>query len=95
MGHPGVVQALVSRGLGKAVRLEDAKPGDFLQFWRSVQLAAPSGHSAIYLSHDTDATGQITLRYWSSQPATNGIGVHSEKVGDPWEIHIVRAIIPR
>jgi hypothetical protein len=31
------------------------------------------------------------LRYWSSQRATGGIGVHEEEVGPGWQIHLVRA----
>ena len=91
MGHPGVATALVERGLGTSVAAEDAQPGDFVQYWRSVDLAKPSGHSAVFLGWDEGPQGERVLRYWSSQPATGGIGVHSEVVGPDWELHFVRA----
>lgn len=89
MGHDGVVSALVSRGWGRRVTLADARPGDLCQFWRSVDLDRPSGHSVVFLGL-TDGR----LRYWSSQRATNGIGVHEETVGPGWQIHLVRATDP-
>lgn len=91
MGHSGCVVALVKRGWGEVVNLRDAKPGDLCQFWRSVDLDKPSGHSVVFLDYDETLR---RLQYWSSQRATNGIGVHEETVTDQWEIHIVRPSIP-
>ncbi len=66
----GPVDALVIRGLGTEVTdLSQARPGDFVQLWRS----SGSGHSVVLLSLDND---QIT--YWSTQPITNGIGRRTE-----------------
>jgi hypothetical protein len=86
MGHPGVVSALVRRGLGVPVPWRRARAGDFVQFWRSTDLAKPSGHSAVVLEVEGDR-----LVYLSSQPATSGVGEHTEIVGPSWEVHVVRA----
>lgn len=87
MGHPGAAVGLVVRGLGRRVSVREARPGDLCQFWRSVDLAKPSGHSVVFLSLDGDR-----LRYWSSQPATGGVGVHTETVGPAWRLHLARAL---
>jgi len=89
MGHSGVVAALVARGLGVEVALEEARPGDLCQFWRSVDLARPSGHSVIFLGLEVRGGVQI-LRYWSSQQATGGVGRHAEAIGPDWSVHLVR-----
>ena len=86
LGHEGVVAGLVARGLGRRVALAEARPGDLCQFWRTVDPARPSGHSVVFLSFDAGE-----LRYWSSQRATNGIGVHAERVGPEWSVAVVRA----
>lgn len=86
MGHPGVVSALASRGWGDPVPVDRAIAGDLCQFWRSTDLATPSGHSVLLLGVDGDR-----LRYWSSQRATEGVGEHEERVGPSWEVHVVRA----
>ena len=91
MGHDGVADALVKRGWGESVAPEEAQPGDFVQYWRSVDLAAPSGHSAVFLGWREDRS---VLRYASSQPATNGVGEHEESVGPTWRLAFVRAWVP-
>jgi hypothetical protein len=64
---------------GKKVDLEAAKPGDFVQFWRNNN----TGHSAIFLGWQRDASGNIIgLRYRSSQKNTNGIGERVDPVGE-------------
>jgi len=68
--------ALESTGLGRAVPPEKARPGDFVQLWRE----SGSGHSVIFLGWKKDAKGRITaIRYWSTQTATDGIGINEEK----------------
>lgn len=89
IGHSGAVDALVARGLGVAVAAEEARAGDLCQFWRRTDLANPSGHSVLFLAWGERA-GARTIRYWSSQPATRGIGEHEEVIGPGWEIHLVR-----
>jgi hypothetical protein len=70
--------ALENLGLGKAVKMEDAKPGDFVQFWRNNK----SGHSVIFLGWKRDTSGKITgINYRSTQTMTNGIGDRTETIG--------------
>lgn len=90
MGHAGVAAALVDAGLGVAVASEQAEPGDFVQYWRSTDLAAPSGHSAVFVGWD-DAGDRRRLCYASSQPATDGVGHHAEIVEPDWTLAFVRA----
>jgi hypothetical protein len=80
-GGAGAAEALPAHALGERVAtLDDARPGDFLQGWapdRSI------GHSAIFLGWDRDDAGAIAgVRYWSSQPWTDGIGESSMVLGD-------------
>src|SRR5690606_24179458 len=50
----GPVEALVSRGLGVRIeRLEDARPGDFVQLWRD----SGSGHSVVFLGWEKARDG--------------------------------------
>lgn len=63
----GPVDALVPRGLG--LNPAQGQPGDFAQLWRK----NGSGHSVIVLEHTKDH-----LKYFSTQPSTNGIGVRVE-----------------
>jgi len=86
MGHPGAAEALVRWGLGVPVAPRRARAGDFVQFWRSTDLARPSGHSAVVIGWEGDA-----LRYLSSQPATRGVGEHVEIVGSQWDVYVARA----
>lgn len=73
-------RALVEHKLGRAIKLEDARPGDFVQLWR----ASKSGHSVVFLGLDRDAAGRaVALRYWSTQKATNGIGERVERFDGP------------
>ncbi len=75
-----IQNAVVAYRLGAPVdRLEDARPGDFVQFWRH----SGSGHSVVLLDWLRDADGKlIGLRYWSSQKATRGIGEREERFGE-------------
>lgn len=64
---------------GQKVKMEDALPGDFLQFWRNNK----TGHSALFLGWERDSQGNIIgVRYRSSQRKTNGIGEMVEPVGE-------------
>ncbi|MHC4607570.1 MAG: hypothetical protein ACYTAF_11685 [Planctomycetota bacterium] len=75
--------ALESTGLGRAVDPTDARPGDFVQFWRS----NGTGHSAVFLGW-TDDGG---IRYWSTQESTGGIAEKTEEPA-PDEIYFGRAM---
>jgi hypothetical protein len=77
-GGKGAAEALPALGLGRRITsLEDAQPGDFVQVW-----SGSWGHSMIFLGWIRDDRGAITgLRYWSSQPWTDGMGVSEIAVG--------------
>jgi len=88
-----IYHALVDFELGTAVeKREEAKPGDFVQFWRH----NGSGHSVIFLEWKRKGREIVGLRYGSTQGATNGIGVHTENFGDrgraidPAQVYLVR-----
>ncbi len=69
--------ALQKLGIGGPVSHEDARPGDFAQFWRS-----KSGHSVVFLDWLRDASGKkIGLKYRSAQGA-KGISDTQEKFSD-------------
>jgi len=95
-GGAGPAEALPAHRLGARIaRLDDALPGDFVQAWA----ADGSGHSMVFLGWDRDPAGAIRgIRYWSSQPWTDGIGASSMPVGpDGWvadQIHVARAACP-
>lgn len=80
---PGPSAALEAFDLGRTIPREEALPGDFVQIWRTKNAAGKmTGHSVIFLDWVRDEAGRITgFRYWSSQPATNGIGERVEHFG--------------
>ncbi|MEM9493045.1 MAG: hypothetical protein AAGC55_28100 [Myxococcota bacterium] len=75
----GPAEALPALDLGVAIDDPDqALPGDFVQFWMN----GGRGHSAVFLSWLRDQSGQVIgLRYWSTQPWTDGIDVSSHRIG--------------
>lgn len=86
--------AMEKLGVGKRVELDNAKSGDFVQFWRT-----KSGHSAVFVEWVVDGGARVGLKYRSSQGKTDGIGTHTEyfkgvsgKDGyvDPARIYICR-----
>ena len=69
--------ALPNLGIGRQITPDDARPGDFVQFWRT-----KSGHSAVFLGW-VDRDGQrIGLKYRSSQDSTHGVGDKAEYFKD-------------
>jgi len=68
------VIALIRMGLGKEISFQEAKAGDFIQFWRG-----KTGHSAVFkgwiLNEKKDTVG---IEYRSTQKATDGIGDNKE-----------------
>jgi len=92
-----LVTALTRFGLGIEVpRLEDAKPGDFIQFWWN----RGTGHAAILTDLYRGAQGNVTgFEYWSSQSGTEGWGRMRESLGSDTSvnlgrIYLVRAVVP-
>lgn len=65
------VQAL---GIGEPVEAEHARPGDFLQLWRTNM----SGHSVVFLGWVMQDSQPVGVKYRSSQTSTDGIGDHTE-----------------
>lgn len=81
-----LVNALASSQLGVEIPLEEAQPGDFLQFWR--KSARPSGHSGIVTGLLGDKeTGVYGFRLWSITTA-DGI---SEREFEFMRDHVDRA----
>lgn len=83
---------LSSLKLGWAItKLEDARAGDFVQFWRH----SGSGHQAVFVNWIYKRGEIVGLTYWSSQGSTQGIGYHSEWIGPEGikrdEIYVGRA----
>lgn len=72
------VVAAVNLGIGREVRLEEARAGDFVQFWR----ANGSGHSVVLLRPIRRDGRLAALEYRSSQASTNGIGDRTEHFAD-------------
>lgn len=79
--------------IGHAVSINEALPGDIVQFWRNNK----TGHSVVFLSWDLDAFGRISgMNYRSSQKSTFGIGDRCEDIGSGKEdINIQRIYIGR
>jgi len=72
------VVAAENLGIGREVALDDARPGDFIQFWR----ANGSGHSVVLLRAIRREGRLVGLEYRSSQGSTNGIGNRIEHFAD-------------
>jgi hypothetical protein len=66
-------------GIGREVkRLEDARPGDFVQIWRTNK----SGHSVVLIDWVREGGRIVGIKYRSSQKATDGIGDRVEYFAD-------------
>jgi hypothetical protein len=87
LGGRGSVDALTAHRLGAEVSLADAQPGDFVQAWNA---DGTFGHSFVFLAADAEQ-----IRYWSSQPWTDGIDRSESPFGDggfePSRIYLARA----
>jgi hypothetical protein len=71
---PGL--ALEKYGLGYQIDdMKNVKKGDFVQIWRT----SGSGHSVIFMNWTVNDAGDTTgMRYWSTQPGTNGVNYNTE-----------------
>jgi hypothetical protein len=80
---PGPSAAAEQFGLGKTIPRGEARPGDFVQIWRTENKNGKvSGHSVIFLDWVRDAGGNPNgFRYWSTQPGTKGINEVTEHYG--------------
>ncbi len=70
--------AMEELGVGHAIPLAKAKPGDFVQLWRT----SGSGHSVLFLKWVTEAGKQVGFHYRSSQGSTDGIADKIEYFSD-------------
>ncbi len=84
---PGPSAALASFNIGKEISRDEVVPGDFVQIWRRwdrEKKSHGSGHSVIFLSWERDEYGEIKgIRYISTQPSTDGIGITTEYFRGP------------
>ena len=81
---PGPSAALEEFRLGRTIEPDMALPGDFVQIWRTPKegKTIPTGHSVIFLNWVRDKADKIEgMRYWSTQPGTNGISERIEYFG--------------
>lgn len=77
----GIYYALTESNKGIAIdKLENVKPGDFVQFWNLTW-----GHCGIVKSIDIDSQ---TMELYSSFPSTNGYGIQTFSI--PAECYFVR-----
>ena len=68
---PGSLYALAMyTKMGERIGALDAEPGDFC----NINWTNGPGHSVVFLSWDQTPEGEPTMRYWSSQKGTNGLG---------------------
>jgi hypothetical protein len=71
------VMGLAESGLGYAVSAEEAKAGDFLQFYRG-----KDGHSVVFLKWVEENGQRVGFTYRSSQKSTDGVGDKTEYFSD-------------
>jgi hypothetical protein len=69
--------AMENLSIGKVVPFEQARAGDFVQFWRG-----KSGHSAVFLKWIEEGGKKIGFQYRSTQKSTDGIGDKIEYFND-------------
>jgi hypothetical protein len=70
--------AMEKLGVGKTISHDEARAGDFCQFWRT----SKTGHSVVFLKWIEKDGQRIGLRYRSSQELTKGVGDRTECFAD-------------
>ncbi|MDP4175419.1 MAG: hypothetical protein Q8933_15705 [Bacteroidota bacterium] len=76
--------------MGKEIKPEDAKPGDFVNIsWKT-----GIGHSVIFLGWYIDKNNVKNMVYWSSQKGTNGYGDQVVPLEKIEEVKFVRLTNP-
>lgn len=77
-GPSGCAGAIDTYDMGPTITdLNNLKPGDFVQLWRH----SGSGHSVIFSELIKENSEPVGLKYWSTQPSTDGIGYNTEYFG--------------
>jgi len=69
--------AMQNLNIGRSIPPEEARAGDFIQFWRG-----KSGHSAVFLNWVKQDGKKIGFQYRSTQKSTDGIGNKIEYFND-------------
>lgn len=86
LGQPLFSPALENLGIGTLISADKARPGDFMQIWRTRNGQITSGHSTIFLGWltDKDCKKIIGVRYRSAQgnESTGGVGNSQERFTD-------------
>jgi len=72
----GCVTAIINTGIGEEISWENAKEGDFIQFWRDSPKL--SGHSAIFKKWIIEEGEIVGIIYKGSQKSTDGVGDKKE-----------------
>jgi hypothetical protein len=96
-GGMGPAEALATYGLGRRIAdWSEARPGDFVQLWNKDRTL---GHSVVFIDWMRGESEAIVgIRYWSSQPWTEGIGFSTFSIGhapgdmDPASVFIARLV---
>jgi hypothetical protein len=70
--------AVQKLGIGRRIELDNARSGDFLQFWRTNK----SGHSVVFVEWVEENGRRVGFKYRSSQGSTKGIGERVEYFAD-------------
>jgi hypothetical protein len=70
--------AVEKLGIGERIDPDEARPGDFLQFWR----VNKSGHSVVFVDWVEHDSRRVGFKYRSSQGSTKGIGDRVEYFAD-------------
>ncbi|MEM8875757.1 MAG: hypothetical protein AAGD32_16040 [Planctomycetota bacterium] len=97
VGDPLMSTAMTNLGVGGPVAVDDALPGDFLQYWRT----GGSGHSVVFLAWVEDDGQRVGIRYRSSNGSTDGIGTTEERFAghggkvDPQQLYFARFAVKR
>jgi len=88
----GIHHALIDyTQMGEVVAPYAAKPGDFIK----IMWSKSSGHFVVFLGWVRGANNQpVAIRYWSSQPGTNGFGEQESSISKIYSILFVRLTYP-
>lgn len=97
LNGPGPSAALVKYKMGREIPAEQARPGDFVQIWRTPNdKGKTTGHSVIFVDWVRDEAGKtIGIRYLSTQTSTNGIAENVENYGPDGGINAEKTYFAR
>jgi hypothetical protein len=88
---PGSQFALVQyTQMGVEIAPKNARPGDFM----NISWTNGGGHSVVFLGWHADDAGKKHIRYWASQPGTNGLGDQSSPLEKVRAVKAVRLVSP-